>query len=183
MDGLSLEQAIQRLAAMACVQINVDRPALQKAKIKLSEPVYLHLRDVELRTAFANLYLRRRAVVAVERNGSIELTTMAELPTVVRVYDIGDLIETCMARRRVASSTSEEVPIHSAAIVDSPPTRAETIARLVEIIEANVQDSVRDLPSPAKRIVPILNGKIVGIGPETMQDDLQAFLNALQSSN
>ena len=93
--GTPLDEAIVQLGAAAGVKVTIDRDAFKAANVDLKKPVFLRLHDVELHAAFVRLNINydRNCHFWSARGGGLIATTDHASPAVVRVYDVGDLLD------------------------------------------------------------------------------------------
>ncbi len=175
LGGISRERAFYQIAALAGVQIEIDRAALEDDGFQLGDPIDLHLRDVELRSALASLCLQENSCVILERPDGVAITTFAKLPTIVRIYDVNDLIDRWAASPYCGQN-------RTGGLADSfidytvPPEREDLSARLVKLIQSNLQSSVARNMAPIDEIVSISEGRVTVTGVEPVHRAVEQFL-------
>jgi hypothetical protein len=175
LNGVPLGDAFERLSALSGVRITVDRDRLISAKIDLAQPVYLHLKDVSLQSAFASLHLDEGAV-AVGQNQGI-LVTLAPIPTARTVtYDVRSLIDRWQkspyCAREPTTDTMADVSIADLTWEE----RASLARKLVEIISEKLQSSFGDNPSGVSPVLSLADMQLKVIATQPVQDAVQEFL-------
>jgi hypothetical protein len=194
--GTPLDEAIVQLAAAAGVKVTIDRDALIAAKVDLKAPVFLRLRDVELRVAFTRLDINYdRNLVLEPHGGGLRVATDRAAPAAVRLYDVGDLLSRWQSSR-YTMKIQRPFRIDGAPNVppDPPPalmTRQELMEDLIGVIihmdRPNQWFANNGLfagrGSPGDPTIMSMGDRILVSAPPWLHGEVEDFLHQLRQAD
>ncbi|MDB5356768.1 MAG: hypothetical protein JWN24_3221 [Phycisphaerales bacterium] len=117
-DGVSLEKAIDDLRERSKANIVVDWTALKAVGLERSTLVRIHLWDAPLRLALWTLFTDDRGdhpAVDFDIEENVLTITNGGSTGYVKVYDVRDLVDAAIARRRAVEATIAQPPVSAPA--------------------------------------------------------------------
>jgi hypothetical protein len=186
--GIRLEEALKQLgtAVGAPVVNHYQEPAGSYGM--WDTPIFLQLHDVELRQVINRLHTRAelsgvwKSWAVQPQDGSLVVTAMPTPPTVVRAYDLHDLIELMKQSRhtRVLSISGPSDNL-SRAIQFTPRSEQQLMGVIEELIRAIVLPDVWGNAGVDCMIQPI-GKRLIIAAPLAVHEEVQQLLRDLRAS-
>jgi hypothetical protein len=182
--GTRLDEALKQLGDAAGVRVVLDRRAFSSLGVNLSEPVFLRMKDVDLATAFERLNFAASDQFTLEpRDGEVLVTLKTAMPTVVRIYDIHDLVEKVMSPPFFTKTPEEIKKIHDMPYLGPKPIvdREDFAARIAHIIGNRVAPDAWSDVGGTEILRVTETGQLVVSGPRSVHQRIDDLLRRLRA--
>jgi hypothetical protein len=209
-QDVPVERAIAQLGTAAGVKVVFDRAALAKTDVALDQHVSLRLHDVKLGVAFELLVESQPTKCVLEQVGDeLHVEPFDAVPSVVKVYDVRDLVRSLMESRvdppaapeTVLNSTSNNqqqnpqgggslfgssggigASVVAAPAATPPDPQQETIELIVRVIQDTVESSIW-ADSGGKEAISGHGGYIMASGGAAVHRQIAAALQQLREAD
>ncbi len=195
-DGTPLRDVLQELGAAAGTKIVLHEPQLEIMGVELSTRIHLRLRDVELSDALERLIVNSH-VDYLPDEGANELQITAGKPpaSVMKVYDVHDLVERWMASPLLVRPREPSAPrrigggwvlLPSTTLPTTAPLAApdeqELMHDITELIVALTDKSQIQYFGPGQGVIEPIGSRIVVSGPPALHRKVEQMLRRLRES-